>query len=292
MAKQNNKKQTETRTEPVVVEEPSTPVQPVVVEEPSTPVVQQGGKKRRTQQVQQGVEQAQQVQQGVEQAQQVQPAQQGVEQAQQVQQGVEPTQQVQQGGKRKRQAKQDKPVVEPVLTTPQEASNTVDSNSSSAEQQQGGKKKRTFKPREQKQLATGADETTQVQTQDEQVVDSKGKHLRSFKVKLPGDDEYDGRFTGLTPYQAANKALSKYFRLAPAGSALSEVTFSICESTRNSRKSVYTYVGSRVRLETPVTYSIAGGRDIVKNFKNSLRKVKKVQQQGAGLAPEENMCVA
>ena len=129
---------------------------------------------------------------------------------------------------------------------------------------------------------------TQTQTQEgdatpndtvvEPDVDAKGRHLRSFKVKLPGSELYEGRFTGLTPYQAANKALSKFFRNAPVEQAGDEVTFSICESTRNSRKAVYTYIGARVRLEVPVEYSIEGGRVIVKNFKNSLRKVKKVQQ--------------
>jgi hypothetical protein len=99
------------------------------------------------------------------------------------------------------------------------------------------------------------------------------RHIRSFKVKLPNKEEFEGRFTGLTPYQAANKALSKYFRETDTPSA--EITFSICESTRKSKKSVYTYVGKRQKLDIPVTYKIQDGREIVKNFKNSLKKVKK-----------------
>jgi hypothetical protein len=99
------------------------------------------------------------------------------------------------------------------------------------------------------------------------------KQIRSFKVKLPNKEEFEGRFTGLTPYQAANKALSKYFREVdnPDG----EVTFCIIESTRKSKKTVYTYVGKRYKLEVPVVYKIQDGREIVKNFKNSLKKVKK-----------------
>lgn len=99
------------------------------------------------------------------------------------------------------------------------------------------------------------------------------KHVRSFKVRLPGSENFEGRFTGLTPYQAANKALSKYFRAGDKTHG--EVTFSICESTRKSKKSVYTYVGQRHRLADPVKYKIQDGREIVKNFKNSLKKVKK-----------------
>jgi hypothetical protein len=99
------------------------------------------------------------------------------------------------------------------------------------------------------------------------------RRIRSFKVRLPNKEEFEGRFTGLTPYQAANKALSKYYR--ETETPLVEVTFSICESTRKSKKSVYTYVGKRLKLEVPVTYQIQDGRQIVKNFKNSLKKVKK-----------------
>jgi len=104
--------------------------------------------------------------------------------------------------------------------------------------------------------------------------ESTDRLIRSFKVKLPDKEEFEGRFTGLTPYQAANKALSKYFR--ETEHPKQEITFLICESTRKSKKSVYTYVGKRYQLEVPVKYTIQDGREIVKNFKNSLKKVKKV----------------
>ena len=109
--------------------------------------------------------------------------------------------------------------------------------------------------------------------EEEEEIILNGKHIRSFKVKLPESEKYEGRFTGLTPYQAANKALSKFFREANQPDA--EITFSICESTRKSKKSTYTYVGRRLQLEVPVKYKIQDGREIVKNFKNSLKKVKK-----------------
>lgn len=262
MAKQNKKQSTPVAQE-VAQEAPvqevaqvAQVVEPVAQEAPVA--VQQGGKKKRAQPVQQVAEQVQPVQQVAE------PVQQVAEVA------------VQEGAKRKRQAKQQD------TTTSTTTAVTQDSGAESSAEQQGGKRKRTTRT---KAPVDETATTTQVQTQDEPVVDSKGRHLRSFKVRLPGNEGYEGRFTGLTPYQAANKALSKYFRLAPADSSSSEVTFSICESTRNSRKAVYTYVGARVRLEKPVEYSIDGGRVIVKNFKNSLRKVKKVQQQ-AELAQE------
>lgn len=118
------------------------------------------------------------------------------------------------------------------------------------------------------------------------IEESTDRRIRSFKVKLPEKEEFEGRFTGLTPYQAANKALSKYFR--ETESPKKEITFLICESTRKSKKSVYTYVGKRYQLEVPVKYTIQDGRVIVKNFKNSLKKVKKIDlidQAGGSSVP-------
>lgn len=108
------------------------------------------------------------------------------------------------------------------------------------------------------------------------VVQKAGERkVRSFKVLLPGNEQYSGRFTGLTPYQAANKALSKYYREVKNPKA--GIRFSIRESTRGSKRGTYTYSGSREKLETPITYEIDGGRVITKNFKNRLTKVKKAE---------------
>ncbi len=129
----------------------------------------------------------------------------------------------------------------------------------------GGKK--TATPKAEKKPAK------KVETDAEAEGEEGDRHVRSFKVRLPGKEEFEGRFTGLTPYQAANKALSKYFR--ETEKPQTKITFSICESTRKSKKAVYTYIGQRQKLDTPVTYKIQDGREIVKNFKNSLKKVKK-----------------
>jgi hypothetical protein len=108
---------------------------------------------------------------------------------------------------------------------------------------------------------------------------------RSFKAMLPGSDKFEGRYTGLTPYQAANKALSKYYREAEgAAKTGGEITFSIRESTRGSKRSVYTYNGRREKLEKPVEYTIKGkdgDRTVVKEYKNRLVKVKKAESQTA-----------
>ena len=116
-------------------------------------------------------------------------------------------------------------------------------------------------------------------------VESSEKKQRSFKVKLPSSDVYEGRFTGLTPYQAANKALSKYYR--ENKKVKKKILFSIKESTRGSKRLVYHYNGHREKLKVPVEYAIKSGdetRVITKNFKNRLTKVKKAELAGLNLA--------
>jgi len=110
-------------------------------------------------------------------------------------------------------------------------------------------------------------------------VEDDGK-TRSFKVQLPNEEDFSGRFTGLTPYQAANKALSKFFRNTENNNITAEpVLFSIKESTRGSKRSVYTYKGTRVKLEKAITYTIKSAtgeeRVITKQYKNQLIKIKK-----------------
>ena len=157
---------------------------------------------------------------------------------------------VKKGGKA---AKADTTTLDPVVATPKK----------------GGKAPKVSKVVKVAKKVVGED------SQDDEGGDDK-KHVRSFKVRLPGSEAFEGRFTGLTPYQAANKALSKYYR--ESNELQKEVTFSICESTRNSRKSTYTYVGGRHELSTPVTYTIADGRLITKKYKNVLKKVKKTEE--------------
>jgi hypothetical protein len=103
---------------------------------------------------------------------------------------------------------------------------------------------------------------------------------RSFKVQLPEEQEYTGRFTGLTPYQAANKALSKFFRNSDnTNISADHIVFSIKESSRGSKRSTYTYKGTRIKLEKAITYTIksASGEErvITKQYKNQLIKIKK-----------------
>ena len=179
----------------------------------------------------------------------------------------------QKGGK-KAAAKTATPVLEasPVAKKGGKKATAKEASDKPVTATQKGGKKAVAKPAAPKKVVKQTAEK-QAGGDEEADEDSSDRRIRSFKVKLPNREDFEGRFTGLTPYQAANKALSKYFR--ETEKPLVEITFSICESTRKSRKSVYTYVGKRQKLETPVVYKIQDGREIVKSFKNSLKKVKK-----------------
>ena len=147
------------------------------------------------------------------------------------------------------------------------ATKTVSKATKTVSQKAGAKKTTT------KKTAPAKKTVAKKATPAKQTGGQKTKVVRSFKVQLPGTEEYSGRFTGSTPYQAANKALSKYFRTVENPESV--VTFSIRESTRGSKHGVYTYQGHRVKLDEPVTYTIGEGNTITKHHKNQLKKVKK-----------------
>lgn len=128
-----------------------------------------------------------------------------------------------------------------------------------------------------KKIKTENNDVIPVINDVEEIDDGKA---RSFKVKLPNDEDFTGRFTGLTPYQAANKALSKYFRNNENNNITTDqVLFCIKESTRGSKRHEYTYKGTRIKLDQPITYTIKSAdgneRIITKQYKNQLTKVKK-----------------
>ena len=123
----------------------------------------------------------------------------------------------------------------------------------------------------------------------EQLIEKLRKLLRSRQF-VPGakfltEREIAERFDTSRP--TANKALSKFFR--ENKTAKSEISFSIRESTRGSKRSTYTYNGKREKLDVPVKYSIKSpdgvAREIVKEYKNKLTKVKKADVPVVVAAP-------
>lgn len=118
--------------------------------------------------------------------------------------------------------------------------------------------------------------------ENNQVNERKG--TRSFKVKLEQNGPQYGRYNGDSPYQAANKALSEIIRNKVKNNQATDrdITFFLVESTKGSGKKVHQYVGKRMKLAQPVTYTVDNGQVITKEYKNILRKVKKseIAQQG------------
>jgi len=117
----------------------------------------------------------------------------------------------------------------------------------------------------------------QVIQENEEVQTDLKKGTRSFKVKLEQNGPQYGRYNGESPYQAANKALSEIIRNRVKNnlSTDQDITFYLVESTKNSGKKIHKYVGKRMKLTNPVTYTVDNGQVITKEYKNILRKVKK-----------------
>jgi len=110
-------------------------------------------------------------------------------------------------------------------------------------------------------------------------IDSK---TRYWKVKCDdgteGCEKPHGRYSGASPYQAGNKALTEIIRRKNKAGLenTSKINFSMIESTRGSNKREHFYEGERIKLQEPIKYS-AGGQDLVKSYKNVLKKITKIE---------------
>lgn len=106
------------------------------------------------------------------------------------------------------------------------------------------------------------------------------RRSRSFKVKEDGEEKAYGRYTGESPYQAANKALSELIRKRNKDGKITQnkIEFTLVESTKGSKHREHQYVGKRLKLKTPIEYQTKDGVTVTKKFKNELRKVKKSDQ--------------
>ena len=110
---------------------------------------------------------------------------------------------------------------------------------------------------------------------------------RTFKIKTDSG-EYYSRILGNTPKQAALKALSIIHNNYEKGKFKDSFkvegektpTFKFCikETTRFSQQKEYNYVGKRVELENPASYTIKAGdgtmKTITNRYKNMVEKFK------------------
>ena len=100
-------------------------------------------------------------------------------------------------------------------------------------------------------------------SKQEGAVDTKEKSKRTFKI-VGADGIASSRFTGSTPKQAADKALTQLYRRAvDAGTAnesgVHEIDFTIKETTRGSKGKEFNYHGKREELKEPKQYTIKSG---------------------------------
>ena len=103
------------------------------------------------------------------------------------------------------------------------------------------------------------------------------KQQRSFKAKLEKNNPTFGRYTGDSPYQAANKALSEIIRQRQKDgvSTNTKINFWLVETTKGKKFKEHEYVGKRIKLTKPIEYEVGNGNYITKEYKNELKKVKK-----------------
>lgn len=95
---------------------------------------------------------------------------------------------------------------------------------------------------------------------------------RHFKCTFKG--ESFGRFTGSSPKQAANKALTTIIRDNGGNSKCvgKNFKFAMTECTRGCAKKSAMYEGSRTKLKNPTTIKI-GDKTITYKYQNKLNKI-------------------
>lgn len=98
------------------------------------------------------------------------------------------------------------------------------------------------------------------------------KKIRSFKILVDNQIAH-GRYTGDSPYQAANKAFSEYSKKNKLENK--DTKFTLIETTKGSNNKEHQYIGNRILLDSPIKYIINDGKEITKYYKNNIKKIKK-----------------
>ncbi|AYV78166.1 MAG: hypothetical protein Edafosvirus6_15 [Edafosvirus sp.] len=114
---------------------------------------------------------------------------------------------------------------------------------------------------------------------DKDIVNDKDYYspkLRYFR--LLSDTGTEGRFCGLKPKQAANKAFTSLIKSNKYKNG-EDVKFKIQECTRGSKKRQFTYSGKRTKLDNPIHIQIGSAvngnaKIITYNYSNEIQKIK------------------
>lgn len=108
------------------------------------------------------------------------------------------------------------------------------------------------------------------------------KKTRYFKCMY--NDKVFGRYSGIKPKQAANKALTTIIKDNGGNEKCIDKVFNfkMVECTRGSKRKISAYEGKRVKLDKPLEITIKSGgneKKIVYKFNNKLHKVKIADQK-------------
>ncbi len=107
------------------------------------------------------------------------------------------------------------------------------------------------------------------------------KKTRYFKLVHDASDGPRGRYSGINPKQAANKAFSSILRNSDDPDNLGEVSFCMVECTSDSNKK-YFYIGKRETLAVPMQITIGEGVDAkVITYKYNNKIIKDIKARKA-----------
>lgn len=85
---------------------------------------------------------------------------------------------------------------------------------------------------------------------------------RTFTVVNDGKKPSEGHYVGITPGAAAKKAANKLFK---KHSKKNTLTFTIRETTRDSKKNTHTYTAKKELFKPPKKVVIAGKEVLIKH---------------------------
>lgn len=128
--------------------------------------------------------------------------------------------------------------------------------------------------------------------QKEEKKEEADKKQRYFKCIYNG--ETFGRYSGLKPKQAANKALTSIIKANGGNNECigKKFKFEMIECTRGGKRKVSLYEGKREKLKEPLEVKIKGEegeKKIVYNYSNKLHKVKEEKQATGAKSAEKKV---
>lgn len=171
-------------------------------------------------------------------------------------------------------------VVEPVKTTAKQTKKQVQAEAPKVAEPVKATKKATPAKKGTKKAVTKKPAAKPAQTGGDGSETTEDKNKRFFKLVSSTGESPAGRFSGMKPKQAANKALTTILKnLKDLGEKCEgKFKFSIVECTRGSKHKQYFYEGERVALDEPTEVEIKkedGSTDtITYHYSNKVYKDK------------------